>query len=245
MSDYPIEFPPLLLREQSVSWRLGATTVSPGQGGSGGFAVNRFDGGGLWLADLNEVSLRTRAQVLLWRAVAALAENGVVPINVPMCEKRFFPAPVVNGKRVTATPAAVPHSDGMFFSDGTGYAGMPIVVAATVGDAALRATVLTLTWPTGGALQGGEKFSICHNGGQGDGWRLYEIKTAVLDGSGNYVISFRPPLRGPVAASTAVEFDNPRCLMHLARPDAMDLTLEQRRRALVSSAFQEYFWPVA
>jgi hypothetical protein len=41
-------------------------------------------------------------------------------------------------------------------------------------------------------------------------------------------VTIRPPLREATAAGARVEFDHPKCIMRLAKPDAMDLPLELR-----------------
>jgi len=263
-----ITVPGVLMRERSLSWAIGAATITAGQTAAGAFPVVRLDGGGVWRAQWNELFINTPALIRCYRAIAALAENGVMPLVVPDCDRRQFPAPIVDGEPVFSY-SSLPHSDEMTFSDGAGYA-QTVVVAQTVGDAPLRATSLTIAVSLGGTLEAGMIFSVEHTD---QGWRRYEIKTVTgdgpqpavliddlanalvddatlalvdeeeLEGGGPYTVTFRPPLRGAVPSGTRIEFDNPRCVMRLAEPQSMELTLELRRVGTPSVSFVEYFYP--
>jgi hypothetical protein len=56
-------------------------------------------------------------------------------------------------------------------------------------------------------------------------------------------ITIRPPLREATAAGTRVEFDYPKCVVKLARPDAMALALELRFFGRGTVAIEEDFPP--
>jgi hypothetical protein len=56
-------------------------------------------------------------------------------------------------------------------------------------------------------------------------------------------IKIRPPLREATSAGTRVEFDFPKCIMRLARPDAMNLALERRIHGEASVPFVESLLP--
>lgn len=56
-------------------------------------------------------------------------------------------------------------------------------------------------------------------------------------------VTIRPPLREDTTAGTRVEFDNPKCIMKLAMPDAMDLALDRRIHGQASPRFIEDFPP--
>jgi hypothetical protein len=227
-----LQFPPSLMRERSTRWALTGNTITPGQTSAGAFPVTRMDGGGLWVAELSNISLATADHIRAWRAIAALADGGAEPIIVPRCEKLTFPAPIIDGSPVYSW-GEVPHSDGALFSDDTGYY-QPVVEAEAASAGALRATSMDVTITTGGELQGGETFSIEH---PTMGHRCYVIGS--VDGD---TITFRPPLREAVSAGTALEFDQPKCLMRLASGDAMALTLDMRRFGGPSATFVEWFF---
>lgn len=228
-----LEFPRSLLREQSGSWRLVMGTASPGLTGSGAFPLVRLDGGGLWRCDLNGVSLLNPARIKLWRATEMACDGGSNPIVVPMCDVRHIPLGALS-----FSSASIPHSDGTFFSDGSGYYN-PVINAETVGDADLRDTELTISFNAGGPLEGGEYFSIQH---ETEGWRLYMVVSVAIDGSGDSVCTIRPPLREDTDAGTPIDFDRPRCVMRLSTSDAMAMTLELRRHAQPNASFVETFF---
>lgn len=202
--------------------------------------MGRLDGGGVWVAQWTDVNLRTADQVRTWRAISAAAQGGAVPVIVPSCDKKFFPVPLVDGHPLYSY-GAIPHSDGSFFSDGSGYS-QPVVVCESVGDAVLRSTSLILHFTAGSALRGGEVFAIEH---PTQNWHRYVIKTVTLNGDGDSVVTFEPPLREAVPGGTDIEFDLPRCVMRLASGGAMDLELDLRRFGSPSAAFVEYFYPVS
>jgi hypothetical protein len=56
-------------------------------------------------------------------------------------------------------------------------------------------------------------------------------------------VGIRPPLREATAAAVRAEFDYPKCVMKLAKPDAMDLALERRIFGAPSVQFVEDFPP--
>lgn len=116
---------------------------------------------------------------------------------------------------------SIPHSDGTFFSDGTGYY-QPVIDVETYGYAELRDTTIYLQLNYCGDLMGGESFSINH---PTMGWRLYEIGTVNYVDDTHVAVTFNPPLREDVPAGTQVEFDRPRCVMQLKAPGSMDLTV--------------------
>lgn len=117
---------------------------------------------------------------------------------------------------------------------------LPGTLATVAGATALRATDIKIALTAGAAIQAGEIFSISH---PNQGWRMYEIKSAVATGGGQYLVSFRPPLREAAANGDKVEFDSPRCTMRLASPSAMNLSLDLRKFGAPSVDFVEYFYP--
>jgi hypothetical protein len=134
----------------------------------------------------------------------------------------------------------IPHSDGTLHSDGTGYA-QSAIDAVTDPDTAypLRATTMRIEMRVGATLVGGESFSILH---PGMGWRLYEIGTVdYLDDGVTADITFMPPLREAIPASTQLEFDRPRCLMRLGGPNSMDLSVAPWTFNVASVDFVEAF----
>ncbi|QOG20467.1 hypothetical protein [Bradyrhizobium sp. SEMIA] len=226
-----VEFPRALLREKSHAWNLAGVAVSGGQTGAGFASLVRTDGGGFWTCAMTDVSLsgrkgiadtgrqRQRNATLLWRAVRQICNGGVTPIVVPRNDALFVPWPSGLARNEYGD---VTHGDGALFSDGVGYY-QPTIDIAAAAAADLRATSLDINIALADDLMGGEAFSIEHST---KGWRLYEIKTVTMASDTEATITFNPPLREAVDAETPLEFDRPRCLMRLAQPASMNLTVQ-------------------
>jgi hypothetical protein len=231
-------FPAGLLIEGQMMWELSGATIDGGATLTGARPIARLDGGGLWKAVLTEIGLWTASHRRTWRALTAVADNGAMPIIVPCRETVDAPWPVVAGVELSVLPF-VPFSDGATFSDGTSFASSCIDIRTTV-PAALRATSMTVRIYAGRTMQGGEKFSIDHDALS---FRMYQIRTAVDNGDGTAVITFRPPLRAAVVAGQPLDFDRPKCVMRLSAPDAMDATLSDGFFGRPSASFIEAFPP--
>lgn len=170
-------------------------TLKGGTSLSGEQDVVSADGGGRVFAEFGSGQLVDREQVLAWRALLTILEEGVTRIIVPFCDIRHTPYGV---------PHRVPHSDQTPFDDDSLYdGGKPD--AHSLGGADLRATTLSVALTAARPLLGGEWFSIEH---ATKGWRAYRVAT--VDGN---TITFRPPLREAISANTVLEFGEPRCLM--------------------------------
>ncbi len=175
----------------------------------------------------------SRARVNAFRSYALQLNGPATPILVPVFDSRHSAWPTINGVRVS-TYGDIPHDDGMVFSDGTGY-GQDVIIA-TASSASFRSTSLEITVTVGGALQGGEFFSI--------GEYLYEIATAVVTSDGPptiYNITFLPPLREGIDNNTVLNFDTPAARCTLASPGGMPLSLSNRIVGLPSVSFIEDF----
>lgn len=173
---------------------------------SGGQALNgdedtiAADGGGRWFADLGDADLYTRDRVMLWRAFKSAIRYGAVPFVFPVCDIRHQPS---NG------PVSVSHSDGSSFSDDSLYDGADCVAELSA-DATLRATQISLAMTLGKPLIGGERFTIDHPTVR---HRCYQIGLVLAQTESSATVQFHPPLREAAEAGTAVDFNNPRCVM--------------------------------
>lgn len=225
-----ISFPRKLLREQNHDWNIVGNTAGVGQTSSAAVDV-RSDGGGLWVASLNNIRFMDASDALLWRAVRQACNGGVTPIVVPRNDIAFVPWPAGS---IDGTDY-LPHSDTSLFDDGAGYH-QPSIDVTVAAPAALRATALVMDLNLCGALQGGEAFSIEH---PTMGWRLYEIATVEMLTATQAEVTFNPPLREAVAADDYLEFDRPRCLMKLQNAAAMDLNVTTWPFSLASVKFIE------
>jgi hypothetical protein len=236
-------FPRRLLREKSHAWNLLGVAATAGQTATNVSVTVRSDGGGFWSCAMTDVSLgarqpgqqgreRQRVATLLWRAVRQVANGGASPLVVPRNDALFRPWP----PRLAQAVPPLPHGDDTLFSDETGYEQATIQV--TSAGASLRDTQLLLTLIDCAPLQGGECFSINH---QTVGWRLYEIATVSPVDHDRLVVKVRPPLREDIVDGTVLEFDRPRCVMRLATPNAMDLTVQPWTFNSASVQFIETF----
>lgn len=237
MAITPIKFPRNLLNAASEEWNIVASSSTPGQNGSGSFNFQRLDGGGLWMAKKNLIRLLTREHVASFRAFRMAARGGVTMIVVYRDD--ILQPWAVNGVAVGPYPP-IPHSDGAFFSDGSGYY-QPYIRCRSVGSAANRATTMVLRFTRGGPLIGGEAFSIKH---AVQHWRMYEIASVLINGDGDSEVTFDPPLREAVADDTRIEFDRPRCTMRAAAVDSLNFTLETKPLPRPNATFIESFFPV-
>lgn len=181
---------------------------------------------GRWSITLGSIVIRDGAGRKAWRALQAIMEGGLTPICIPLC-RADQPIPAGGAQHY----GSVPHSDGAYFSDGSGYAQQVIDVTATTG-AARGATQLTLTKTYAADLEPPHFFSF--------GEQLYQIKAIVGEQEATAAtVRIWPPLREAVAAGAHAEFDNPICRVRLAGDAGMDLELEQRRAARPTVRFVE------
>lgn len=184
----------------------------------------------MWFASLNNIQFSDRVDTLVWRALRQQCNGGVVPIVVPRNDLTWIPLPTT-----VAEYSAITHGDGSLFDDDSGYY-QSMIAVETFGDAALRATSLTLKRIYCADLLGGECFSILH---PTFGWRLYEIGSVTKIDDTYTSVTFNPPLREAVSNGTAVEFDRPRCTMKLAKASSMDFTATTYPFSLTTVTFIE------
>lgn len=235
-----VEFPRALLREHEGRWSLRGNIISGGQTAAGAFTRISMDGGGVWQMQYDGIALRTREHILMGRAVERIADGGVTPLIMPMCDTRYAPVITLNGVPVSETDP-LPHSDDAFFSDDSGYAQSLGAVAFT-GAAALHATEFPVEIVDGYdlTLDAGQYFSLIH---PTQGKRLYSI-IGVQDVDDTIMLTIRPPLREAVDAGTTLDFRDLGCVMVLQSPADMDMTLSLRRTASWSVKAIEYIYPV-
>ncbi len=208
-----VHWPCHVLKPRDVSFDIAPRSLAAPAALSGFGQVVASDAG-LWKATFANIVVRSRQTVLAFRALGTLLEGRVNPVIVPLCRAW---QPIVPGVE-EADP--VPHSDGAFFSDGTGYTtgtmSVQTTAAASVGAVSIP---IALGWPA--EIEAGQHFSI--------GDRLYRIRSVTWASDLAATLTFRPPLRDFVALGAYLEFDDPVCRMRLATDREMDLTLELHR----------------
>lgn len=171
---------------------------------------------GIWRATLGDIVVRNRAAVIVFRGIATELEGRLGKILVPLC-RGYQPLP--DGATASASKP-LPHSDGTFFSDGSGYV-TNLSSVTLAANAPLRATTLSISIALSGPIEPGQHFSI--------GERLYRVKAASYISPTTATLTIRPPLREPALAGSDLNFDDPVCRMRLATDTEMDLSLEMRR----------------
>lgn len=103
--------------------------------------------------------------------------------------------------------SSVHHSDGSYFSDGSGYSlTQPNTILMVAADENQDQVLMAGSY-LAGAMSAGVFFSIDYD--------LYQVDAWEIDDDGNYIVSFSPPLRAPAAAGAEVDFDA-KCLWRLA-----------------------------
>ncbi|GLK67003.1 hypothetical protein [Hansschlegelia plantiphila] len=217
-----LEYPIDLLQCGTMEWQVVGGAVE----GMRSLAADTPDRlaigrGGLWKCEMDHIFLETREEYAAWRAIRGQLRNGTVRIVVPLVERPWFAQP--------RPAAAVPHSDGTFFSDGSGYQS-GAVEARLLEDAAHAATTLRLRVLGAEPFIGAEPFTIVHpNAAE----RVYEVVGVVEsvevtnDAGGvvgfDYRLDINPPLRERVAAGDEADFNAPRCAMRLSDSNGMAL----------------------
>lgn len=151
---------------------------------------------------------------------------------MPICDGLFDPAAVAGIRHAIVAGYAngVPHSDGAFFDDLTGYA-QSISTGTVTAAAAAGATSITVTMATGLRPDPGQFFS--------DGDRLYKIKTSTLVSGTTYTLTFTPRLRQAIPADAEVSFDRLFCLMRIADDGALRTDLASLRYGELALEFVE------
>lgn len=209
-----IRWPIERLRAQNISVDLAPRTLAGPSSVSGVTQVVSSDAG-IFKITLGSIIVKSRAEVLAFRAIANLLEGRLGQILIPIC-RQYQPVPAA--AVADGLYDDVPHDDDTLFDDDTGYVGTVIDVVAAA-PAAVRAVSMTVTVNYAGDIEPGQHFSL------GNG-RLYRVRTFDADTG---AMTFRPPLREAVAAGDRLEFDNPVLLCRLASDTEMNLELSLRR----------------
>jgi len=195
--------------------------------GSGAADVISGDAG-FWRASYGSVVVTTRDRVLTWRAISAKLRGRLYPILVPFCGMyQPYPLDALGKPIFTST---VPHSDGSYFSDGSGY--LSGMIRATL-DTALPVHAISgnVTVDVAGTIQPGHVFSF--------GERMYEILDAEYLDETHITLTWQPPLREAVAAASELNFDRPVCRMRLVSDSEMQLQLDMNKRGFPTVNFVE------
>lgn len=209
-----IRWPEKVLPARDVSFDIASRSLAGPASVSGHSQVVSSDAG-IWKATFAGIVVNRMDRVLVFRAISTLLEGRLGRILVPLC--RGY-QPVLTEPPGLYDP--VPHSDGTFFSDGTGYVGGSVEVTLA-GSLSARSVSGNIAIAVAGLIQPGQHFSI--------GERLYRLRSVEYTSETTAAITFRPPLREAAVDGAILEFDDPVCRMRLAGDDEMDLHLALRR----------------
>lgn len=229
---------------RSNAWNLIDGVVSSTGSLSGAQQFLSAPGGGLWGCELRGIDLSSPDLhpvsgdgARMFRGIKGALKNGVMPAVVYRNDAMLPPFPLDAHGRPIMSYAPLPHSDGSYFTDGTGHT-QPVIVSYAVGAHDINATQVRIRFDVGSALRGGESFSVWT---PAQGWRLYDI-IGVEEDDGEFVCAITPWLRDGFSDGTPIEFDRPRCTMRLAEPKAMDFEFSVNPAPVPDAAFVEYFF---
>lgn len=153
-----------------------------------------------WEATLKLAGVR-RERVLTWRSIRAQMRGRLNILRVCVCD-RWRPTNAQLGLPGSGS-GGVPHSDGAFFSDGSGYVVAPTIIPSTniiAGNETMTVNVSSVK----DSIRPGHFFS--HND-----W-LYQV-TGVTGTLPVRTIAFEPPLRRTIMAGTSINVGEAYSLM--------------------------------
>ena len=223
---WPIDI--LIPRDKRFSPMSGAARGG-GRTLNGSVRVTNWQAGGLWRGRYVQVGVYEPEDVLLAEAIEAILDCGAEPMAIPLLP--LGRAPFSNPTGPT------PHSDGSPFSDGGLYGGANIMGVLST-DADCFATSLAFTWAGPVHILGGD-FEVMSP----DGPRAHRIKRFLsregTSGAFVYEVEVSPPLRCDLIAGATLDFENPRCMMRLANPEAFAPVLEFGWYGFIDADFVE------
>jgi len=196
------------------------SSVDGGRNGAGEGQSIEMSGGGTVVATYEDCKIKDPEQYEYINMLGSRMNGGFRFINVPIITDWFGPFPRIN-KLPTPIVSGIPHSDGSYFDDGSGYS-QATVWGQITADAALNAGIISMrVYGMSRPLRWSDWFSIYHEGGKG--WRAYRYWDVLdryddgvetIEGTDvnyqEYRLALAPPLREAVTAGTRVEFARPR-----------------------------------
>ncbi|WP_428412295.1 hypothetical protein [Pararhizobium sp.] len=190
-----------------------------GRNGNGESVSMEMTGGGIVTASYENCLIKDKEQYEYVNWLGARLNGSFRYINVPIITDWFGVFPTINGLPSPFAPG-VPHSDGAYFDDGSGYA-TKTVYGKVLENAGLNSGTLKLRlYGASRDIRWSEWFSIYH---PTKGWRAYrnwdvlaksaagsEVDSGATRSFKDYTLALAPPLREAVTAGTRVEFARPR-----------------------------------
>lgn len=178
----------------------------------------------VWLITYEQIPVVTAAARLCWRALQALIEGRATQIILPVWDRdELKPLALLDD-------APSPHSDGAYFSDGSGYLTWRSHVVLTA-SIIRGATQLSCQRIAGPALQPGQHFSIAD--------RLYRVARIISESGSTATLTIWPPAREAANTGAVLNFDHPRATVRLVEDKGLDLNLSLGRNAAPTVRFIE------
>lgn len=219
-----IRWPLEVLPPRNLAFDIAPRTLS-GPSAASGYTQVAASSAGIWKVTYDQIPVLASQSVLCFRAISALLEGRLNAILLPIY-RRYQPVPDESDDLYDP----VPHSDGAFFSDGSGYVGR--VIDVQLSTAIVKgATSTSIAINVAGLIQPGQNFSI--------GERLHRLKSVVYTSETTADIKFTPPARDAASVGDNLEFDDPVVRVRLASDSEMDLPLEYDRWAFPAVNFLE------
>jgi len=229
-----LTFPTHLFNPLTIRLQPRATVIEGGENLLGERDVLRTDGGGYWVADMVGIELLTPDLIRAWEAWEGHLQGGMTRVLVPVPSLRQAPRPA-GGPGLMRPAALVAESDDPYFPEAKAFAS-PLIVAASIGAAALRATQLDIAISRGARLRGGERFAIDH---PAVGRRVYKVARVLARDGLEATCVITPPLREAIGDGTALDFDWPSMVATLVPNSEISPELMGDRHATVNIAFRE------
>lgn len=227
-----VHWPEKILKPQTISVDLAHRNLrSPSA--ANGFTQVVSNSAGIWKVSFSNIPVYSAQMIKCWRAIDTLTEGQLYPLSIPVFDHPRSPSSTddygSNLYRFYNNP--VPHSDGAFFSDGSGYVSTwTLVFAATAGTVGAT-TVSVLKSPPLATLEPGQRFSIND--------RLYQIQRITSQEDTTATFTVRPPIREAFSIGSRLEFDVPRLRVKLMSDTAMNIPLNFNQQTFPTLDFIE------
>lgn len=215
---FPVDF----LRPTRAKFDQIGNGIDGGVNGEGDSSSIEFSGGGKVTATYERMVLQgpdERHEIVNW--LGARLNGGFRLINVSIVNDRIGPFPIINGT-VRPIVKGIQHSDGSFFSDGSGYS-QATVWGELTETAALNAGIIKVRvyGASRKVFRWSDWFSIYHTV---KGWRAYrswDLIDQTTEENPISTIAITPPLRQQTPAGTRIELARPTCVMKLRRGETI------------------------
>jgi hypothetical protein len=235
---FPVDF----LRPTRASFDNIGNSIDGGVNGVGESITSELAGGGMITATYERMVLQgpdERHEVINW--LGARLNGGYRFINVPIVNDKIGAFPIINGA-VRPIVSGIPHSDGSYFDDGSGYS-QATVYGEITAQAGLRAGIISVRvyGASRTVFRWSDWFSIYHDV---KGWRAYrswDLLSVTDETNPVYQIAISPPLRQAVSVGTRVELARPTCVMKLRRGETVPWDYEGWYQSRPSINFVEAF----